>query len=799
MKENEINNKLILKHDGPVAIATGKNRFEKKWKNKHIQWSELVERLAEPIRTQESYTEYRKMNKPDQDRIKDVGGYVGGHLKNGRRKAESITCRQIITLDLDFAPYDFFDAIEMLADYACVCYSTHKHSSDTPRFRLLIPLDREVTPDEYEAAARLIAEDINIDYFDDTTYQPSRLMYWPSCSLDGEYYYKYLDNPFLKADEILNRYEDWTDVSFWPESSRAAMQRRKKADRQGDPCEKKGLIGAFCRTYTVPEAIEAFIPDAYIKCENSDRYTYSGGSTSAGLVIYEDGKFAYSNHGTDPAGGLLCNAFDLVRIHKFGDLDDETQASDTVKLPSYKAMIEMIQSDSNTRLTLGAERREAAEEEFTDSREDWEADLEIDKKGNIQPTLNNLELIFSNDEKLKSIRFNQLSDGMEIQGNPWKHPSKNWRDADDAQLEMYLVKKYKTEFPKSKIYTAITKVTDDRSYHPVREFLQNLPEWDGIERADRLLTDYLGAEDSEYVRAVMRKTLCGAIARVTEPGCKFDTMLVLCGATGIGKSTLIARLGGEWFTDNLSLSETKDKTAAEKIQGHWIIEIGELAGLRKTDIETLKGFISRQDDKYRAAYGRRVTSHKRQCIFIGTTNAEDGYLRDVTGNRRFWPVNTPGGGKKKAWNLTTEEIEQIWAEAKYYYESGEALILNEKLNEVAKEKQLEAMEHDEREGLVKKYLETLLPDNWEKLNVYQRRAYIENEDGEQDMNPGIYERKTVCYMELWCEALGKNKSDYKPKDGYELAAIMKMMPNWKRADEVQRVGIYGPQRVHKRV
>lgn len=790
--------RLKLKYDGPVSIATGKGRFEKNWKNKQMQWSTLVAKLAKPIRTQESYAEYKKMNKTDQDRIKDVGGYVGGHLKDGRRKSDSVICRQIITLDLDFAPIDFFETIEMLSDYACVCYSTHKHSINTPRFRLLIPLDREVSPDEYEAIARMMANDINMDYFDDTTYQPSRLMYWPSCSQDGNYFYRYLDNPFLKADDILNRYDDWTDISFWPESSRAAVQRKKRADKQGDPCEKKGLIGAFCRTYTVPEAIESFIPQAYIRCANSDRYTYAGGSTAAGLVIYEDEKFAYSNHGTDPASGLLCNAFDLVRIHKFGELDDESSVTEPTKLPSYKAMLEMIQNDKNTKMTLNTERMESAKEEFTDN-ENWVSELEIDKKGNIQPTLHNLELIFNYDESLKAIRFNQLSDGMEIQGNPWKHPSKNWRDADDAQLEMYLMKNYGTEFPKTKIYTAITKVTDDRSYHPVREFIEELPEWDETERVDSLFIDYLGAEDSDYTRAVTRKTLCGAIARITNPGCKFDTMLVLCGATGIGKSTIISKLGGEWFSDNLSLSETKDKTAAEKIQGYWIIEIGELAGLRKTDIETLKSFISRQDDKYRAAYGRRVTSHKRQCIFIGTTNAEDGYLRDVTGNRRFWPVNTPGGGTKKAWNLTTEDIKQIWAEVKHYYDNGESLILDERLNEVAKEKQLEAMEHDEREGLIKKYLDTLLPDNWDKLNVYQRRAYIENEDGEQDVNPGIYERDTVCYMELWCEALGKNKSDYKPKDGYELAAIMKVISDWERSRDVQRVGSYGPQRLYKRI
>ncbi|WKB37226.1 virulence-associated E family protein [Terrilactibacillus sp. S3-3] len=158
--------------------------------------------------------------------------------------------------------------------------------------------------------------------------------------------------------------------------------------------------------------------------------------------------------------------------------------------------------------------------------------------------------------------------------------------------------------------------------------------------------DYLGASDNPYVRAVTRKTLCAAIARVLTPGIKFDSMLVLNGPQGAGKSTLIAKLGGDWFSDSLSLSDTKDKTAAEKLQGYWILEIGELAGLKKAEVETLRSFLSRQNDIYRASFGRRATPHLRQCVFFGTTNAEKGYLRDTTGNRRFWPVKTPGNGTK---------------------------------------------------------------------------------------------------------------------------------------------------------
>lgn len=784
--------KIKLKYDGQVSISTGKNRFETNWKNKTILWSNLVTKLKTPVVTPETYTEYKKYGKQEQDNIKDVGGFVGGSLTGGRRKADSVATRQLLTLDADFAPVDFFDTLELLSDYACCVYSTHKHSPESPRYRLLIPLDREVTPDEYEAISRKIADDLGIDYFDDTTYQASRLMYWPSVSSDGTYYYNYLDYPFLSADKVLKSYPDWTDTSYWPESSRAAGIRKKLADKQGDPCEKPGLIGAFCRTYTIPEAIEAFIPDSYIKCETPNRYTFTGGSTAAGLVIYEDEKFAYSNHATDPASGKLCNAFDLVRLHKFHEQDDEAPIdAKTTSLPSYKAMIELVRNDKNTKLTMGQEKVESAKEEFEEDDTSWLSKLEYNKQGILENTLNNLLLILKNDSNLKSIVFNKLSDGMEIKGEvPWKHPSKFWRDADDAQLISYIDLTYGT-FSARNYDIAVAKVTDDRSYHPIREFLDELPEWDGVERVDNLLIDYLGANDNEYVKAVTRKTLVGAIARVKNPGCKFDTMLVLNGPQGIGKSTIIAKLGGEWFSDSLHLSDTKDKTAAEKLQGYWIIEIGEMAGLRKAEVDTLKGFLSKQNDIYRASFGRRTTPHLRQCIFIGTTNATGGFLRDTTGNRRFWPVKVPGGSNKKVWDIGTHEIHQIWAEVLYYYDKGEPLFLNKDLEDLAKKEQMEAMECDEREGMVREYLDTLLPDNWPDLDIYDRRNYLNDDDMNTKLK-GTVKRDRVCIAEIWCECFGKDKGSLKRQDSNEIAAIMARIEGWEKTSRALKFGkIYG--------
>ncbi|MCC8175419.1 MAG: virulence-associated E family protein, partial [Bacteroidales bacterium] len=272
---------------------------------------------------------------------------------------------------------------------------------------------------------------------------------------------------------------------------------------------------------------------------------------------------------------------------------------------------------------------------------------------------------------------------------------------------------------------------------------------------------------------------------------------VLNGPQGVGKSTLISRLGGDWYSDSLSLTDMNDKTAAEKLQGYWIIEIGELAGMKKADIDKVKAFVSRQDDKYRASFGRRVTPHPRQCIFFGTTNSENGYLRDITGNRRFWTVKTPGTGKKKPWDLTEMDVKQIWAEALYLYEQGEKLYLDSDLEEVSQAEQAAAMEQDDREGLVRTYLEMLLPENWSDMDIYERRNYV-NEPNDPTRPQGVVPRNSVSNLEIWCECFGKGKEDIKPSDSYAIATIMLHIEGWTKTEERRRLPIYGLQRLYKR-
>lgn len=789
---------VIVEHNGDLIISEGKSRFETSWKNKKVKWSSLLSRLSKSRETPETHAEYMALGKSEQDRIKDIGGFVGGHLNEGLRRTGYVQARQILTLDLDFAPADFWEQLmnNLSLECAMAVYSTHKHSEKTPRFRLIIPLDRPVSADEYEAIARKVAEKIGIEWFDDTTYQPTRLMYWPSNCADVKPVFKYYDAPFLTSSDILSEYDNWKDVSYWPMSSREKEVHRKIAEKQQNPLDKKNIVGLFCRTYSISQAIEKFLPDVYLATSKGDRYTYANGSTFGGLVVYDD-MFAYSNHSTDPAAGQDCNAFDLVRIHKFGDLDIEGSQSGA-KAPSYKAMAHFASEDDEVKIRQSDESAERAALDFAEDAagEDWRTKLKRDKNAQVVPEATNALLIMLKDENLQGIRMNAMTKRIEAEGLPWERPDKYWRDVDNDQLYMWVSATYGVQFPDNKFYKALNTAADKRRFHPIKDYLDGLPEWDGIERAESLLIDYLGAEDNLYVREVTRKTLTAAVARIYEPGVKFDYVLVLVGPQGKGKSTLFSRLAGEWFGDALTLTDMKDKTGAELIQTSWIMELGEMTGMRKADIEAVKSFVSRQIDTYRPAYGRVVESRPRQCVIVGSTNSEGGFLRDVTGNRRFWPVKVSGEGIAKPWSLTPEVVAQIWAEVKANYELGEDLFLTGEVAKMSIDAQTDAMETDERQGIVEEYLERLLPANWDELDLDKRLLFLHGEEGEGE---GVSPRQSVSNIEIWTECFGKRKEDMQAKDSYAITAIMAKVRGWERVSAQKRVPNYGKQRVYKRV
>ncbi len=799
-----------VENDGKLIISIGKSRFETSWKNQQMLWSVLLARLKKSIETHETHAEYMKMTKDKQDAIKDIGGFVGGHLKEGHRRNGSVEARQIVTLDADFLEKDQ-SLVDLVLEaeglnVAFAVYSTHKNSPEKPRQRLIIPMSRMVSADEYEAIARKVADKVGIEIFDDTTFQPTRLMYWPSHSIDSEPYFYSYDAEFLDPDEVLSEYPDWSDTSYWPMSSRVDEIRKREVDKAGDPLEKPGVIGAFNKCYGIAEAIETFLPDIYTPTAKEDRYTYAAGSTAAGLVVYEGGLFAYSNHSTDPAGGKLSNAFDLVRIHKFGHLDEDADpAKGITKMPSYKAMMDFAASDENVKIALAEARASDAVSDFAaelDETEkddkDWRTKLEIRKDGSIVPNAKNALVILLYDEHLQKIRLNTMTGMLEAETDslPWKRDFVFWQNTDTEQLYMWVANNHGVQFPKELFQMALTTVANKRRFHPIEDYLQNLPEWDGRERVERLLVDYLGADDTVFNREAIRKVLLAAIARIYHPGIKFDYMLVLNGPQGIGKSTFFGRLFKGFLSDSLTMLDMRDKTGSEKLQGYWALEVAEMAGMRKADIECVKSFISRQEDIYRPAYGRVVEKHPRRCVIVGSTNSSTGFLRDISGNRRFWPVKC-SGGKLKPWNLTDEELDQIWAEAMAAYNSGESLLLSEAAESMAVKEQREAIEEDPRMAQVTEYLEKPLPANWDKLDLDTRRMFLE---GDTEYDPeSLVEREAVSNMEIWVECFGKKAADMERKDSDAITALMMKVDGWERSGKQRRIPLYGKQRVYERV
>lgn len=783
-----------------MKIAYGNSRMDKKWKNTDISWEDFCSRVKTTQRTTETVEEYRKMRKGGQDSIKDVGGFVGGHLKDGRRKKGNVLSRSMLTLDMDYGTSTIWEEISTFFPYQCCIYSTHKHTPENPRLRLIIPLFRDVGEEEYAAVSRMVAKEIGIDFFDDTTYEPERLMYWPSTSRNGIFVYEEKDGSILDPDEFLNKYDDWRDTSTWPVSSRQSEVIDRSLKEQADPLSKEGVIGTFCRTYSVSSAIDMFLKDIYEPSAVAGRYDYIPADSSAGVILYDD-KFAYSHHATDPASGRLLNAFDLVRIHKFGHLDDRaTESTPPSKLPSFINMCEFAIQDDEVKAQFTKERMEQATIDFTE--DNWQTALKLDKQGKIKDTLDNIVLIIRNDSELESIAFNKHRDGIDARdGLPWEQMKGGWNDSDNAALKVYLSNKYGIYSP-TKTKDAILAVAAERSYHPIKEYLDHLAEWDGILRVETLLIDYFNATDNSYTRAVTRKMMVAAVARIVHPGTKFDSVLILNGPQGIGKSTFFAKLAGDWFSDSLTLTDMKDKAGPEKLQGYWILELGELAGMRKTDVEVVKSFISRSDDKYRASYGVNVESHPRQCIIVGSTNAESGFLRDITGNRRFWPVRISGDGKRKAWQMSVYDVEQIWAETLVLYAKGEKLYLEGSDVELATNEQADAMESDEREGLVRTYLDTLLPDDWNALSLYERRNYLNGSEFGGESRVGTVERTLVCNMEIWCECFGRDASAMKPADSYAIAGIMKKINGWNKyqgnKNGTSNFPIYGRQRCYEK-
>lgn len=790
-----------------MNIATAPSRTSVRWKNSQISWGELLDRFKEPTRTQETYAEYKAMPKVLQGDTKDVGGFVLGALAGGRRKKGSVSFRSGLTLDLDRLTESvegFWDSLVMFQSFECALYTTHSHSAKTPRARLVIPLARPVQAEEYEAVARFVANDLGLDAFDPTTFEPERMMYWPSASRDGDYLFLHQKGELLDPDEVLGKYVDWRDTSFWPGLDSFHKTQQDRAKKQEDPLEKPGVIGAFCRTYTMTQVLEKYLDGVYAPTTHPDRWSFAEGSAIGGMVIYED-KFAYSHHATDPISGRLVNAFDMVRLHKFGDLDEEAEEKTPVhKLPSFLRMQEYAVQDEAVKVRLVAETDAGIQGELSFDEDDaWIRLLDVNNKGVVQSTVHNCRLILENHPELKGkYYFDAFQNRAVVTDDfPWQEgKDRDWNDTDDAGIRQMLEKRYGITGVQ-KILDGVNLAFENAKVHPIKNYLNALT-WDGTERIDHLLTEYLGVENTEYTRAVIRVHLTAAVTRIMRPGTKYDTMLTLIGEQGIGKSTLIRVLCGDaWFND--SIEKINGKETFELLQGSWHVELGELNATRRAEKESVKQFLSKTEDIYRAPYGRRTNRYPRQCVFWGTGN-EIEFLRDDTGERRYFPVKCDEVlPVKSVFDDLEKERDQIWAEAVELYKKKTPLYLSRELEKVAAEVREQHKEDRPKVGMILEFLDRPIPVDWYERSLPEKLNWLRGSDEDEALFGEVetMQRDKTCFMEIWCELFEQKRGTHKHIESREISDILRSLPGWveQKRGVKKRFGEYGPQKTFIRI
>lgn len=800
------------------VVATSPSAISTRWKNEKYTWQDFCDKLRVPVRSKETMKEYDSLPKTAQGNLKNVGGFVGGMLKDGLRKKGNVEKRTLLTLDVDNADDKLFDDMKKLYDGVNICmYTTRSDRPNNHRYRIVFKLDRPLNPDEYEAVGRKMAERIGIEYFDETTFQAERLMYWGSCSSDQNYDFFSSEGVDLDTQEILDSYDEfgnnkdaWKDCSLWATTSSAtALEIDRAIKKQVDPTEKSGVIGAFCRAFTIPEAISEFLPDIYVPVDdNCNRYTYVKGHTSGGLVLYKDGVFAYAHQNTDPCQGRLCNAWDLVRIHLFGDSEKE----------STTKMKELVLSKDKVKRLFAKEREVKAKEAFdgmickVEVDKDFASKLSVDKQGNYEPTTHNIRLIMRNDEMLaRAFKFDAFAHRIIIDKPPiWRmnniNSSEVWDDVDDACLVNYFEDMYGIEGSSavSKINRVFTEEVNRRGFHPVKDYLNKAKGvWDGVKRAETIFIDFLGAEDNRYNRVVTRKMLLASVKRIFDAGCKFDNICILAGGQGIGKTTLLQRLASGWFTNSLPRN-VSDKDCLYQIQGKWIVEMGELTSLKTSDLDAFKNFLTKTVDSFRPAYGKRSIDMKRQCVFFGTSN-EVNFLRDSSGNRRFWIIpchrvrNIPMGNRVYT-TFTPDFVEQIWAEVMNWDMSEDLVLPLDLVDEALEREERYSSGVSEAEAL-RAYLNTPVPSKWYSWGMSQRKNWYENLDNENTIQvSGDKPRQYISIMELKVECrMLKDLFGTTYKTDYE-AMMARLSDEWVYTGRIQDCGrMFGRQRVYERI
>lgn len=816
--------------------------------NKVMRWPELCKRLENTSRDSVTMEDYLAHSVAWQDKRKNTGYFVGGQFKNGVRKVGAISERALLTFDVDSPDTDLVAELKLglqwIADFEYFLYSTRKHTPEAPRLRVVIPLNRPIPVTQYAPLSRIVAHllDDTMKAVDPVSFRPAQIMYWPSTCLDSEYVAVRHPGKLLDPGRVLSDWGDWTDYSKLPRSPRE-KHLREAGDKATDPTTKHGHVGAFCRAYDVHAAIEKFLPGIYELGEGpedgTERYSYVPGSTTNGAVVYEGGKFLYSHHGTDPCSDRLMNSWDLVRVHLHGHLDpasdlDEAEVLSPNQAPSYRAMVQMLAGDPGV---VGQLRDDNYDWDaiFADagdddepakprdaSAQDWRDKLDTTEKGIVKSTVQNVSLILAYDDRFgRKIAFNEFlneavlmapirSNSVEVNTGPIRNPVNGDMMAGRAEVAIRRI----LEAQRAKgmagwglrvtdrdLRDAISSVADGHAFNPVIEYLKGC-RWDGVPRISGLWVDYFHAADTSYHRETARLFMVAAVARVYEPGCKWDFVPILEGRQGMLKSTAVRVLAGAGRFGELSTHFDDKARLVEQIQGKWMVEIPELVQFRKAEVEVMKAVFSAQSDRVRLAWGRGAKDYMRQNVFVGTTNQRE-YLKDPTGNRRYWPIRLSSDAIDV--DGLMRDREALWAEARETYlflrrqlrsrhEDLPLFLRGEALRE-AEAVQAERMVGDTEDLMMGQLVEWLdAPVPAERAVCGWRGDVIEAGEG------GDLVRRTVtCIKDITFHLLGRPDAEHDARLSQQIATALSRLPEWTKKDERVRLGApLGRQRVYTR-
>lgn len=788
-----------------ISFAIGDGFNLGRAKNRTESFAKFRRRFKAPHVTGEARHEFLKLSDKRKAFLKSQAGwFMRAGVDRGKRNRNSILPGDLITFDADYLTPEHFEELtngEILPGVCFFLHTTRSHTPENPRARIILPVRGQISAEDYIKASRIIRTKLDPDgvFIDKVSFRPAQMMFFPTVSRDMEKHYTFYEQPGELIDwrEEVARWEEVNgsaDVLSNLPTVKGEEGLRESALEAEDPLEKSGLVGNFCRAYSITDLIDGIddepgILSGYYEPTQRDnagcitRATYLHGTTSDGAVIYDD-KFLYSHHGSDPAQDQLMNAFDLVRTHLFHEKDEKEDPDTPVtKLPSWKAMAEFCEADNRYKIAVVEERYDEAAMFDDDDDRSWIQDateddeiealigpvtgkskaiedeeiedllgvplssigdytpqyqrlvaekppkkwvateLELTQDGVVRGTLHNVATIVTNDARFfRKIAFNEFSNQIvllaDIRSRSKVIPTvvcrdkihgSNWTDMNDIVIRAII------EAPNGKgkpgygfkvndrdLIGGIKLAARNNAFHPIREQLERWRAmgWDGKPRVETFLQRYVGAEDSVYMREVFKLMLIASIERIENPGCKFDYALILEGAQGIGKSTMIRLLYGDRYFGEIDV-ELKDRgRVAEQISGKWGLELPELSALHKSEHNDAKHFMRRTEDSTRLAYDRTVTELPRQCVFYGTTN-DSKYLRDPTGNRSYWVVRCSGAPIDFAGIM--RERDQLWAEAVHLRDEwrkaqpggdlpltlkGEALKIAQTLQERARKKEL---------------------------------------------------------------------------------------------------------------